>query len=52
MKKLITILPSDVYENEHLDTTQNAKFLLLIIFVLVINFRRDKTQQYGSPIFF
>lgn len=36
------MLPSDVYENEDLDTCQNAKFLLLIIFVLEISFRRDK----------
>lgn len=45
------MLPSDVYENEHLDTSQNAKFLLLIIFLLVISFRRDKNTAVWQSDF-
>lgn len=44
------MLPSDVYENEHMDTPQIAKFLLLI-FVLVISFRRDKNTAVWKSDF-
>lgn len=44
------MLPSDIYENEHLDTCQNAKFLFLI-FVLVIRFRRDKNTAVWKSDF-
>lgn len=44
------MLPSDVYENEHFDTSQNAKFLLLI-FVLVISFRLDKNTAVWQSDF-
>lgn len=44
------MLTSDVYENERLDTSQNAKVLLLI-FVLVISYRRDKNTAVWQSDF-